>query len=231
MPICIEKQNWTPADGIPEDQPVFQTLGPVWNRWTALAHQPDGACVFLNEEGLCRIHAKFGEPAKPLACRIYPYAFHPAGKQVAVSFRFSCPSVAKNLGKPVGENRGELNQIASLVVPKYAKDLAPPRVNARERVEWPDFLQFISALDDTIAASDTPVQLKLAKALAWLKLVETAKFEKVRGARLVEFLDLIREAHFGGGLLHLYFERSSSSQDDMTFTGENAQKIWAAMGP
>ena len=27
-------------------------------------------------------------------------------------------------------------------------------------------------------------------------------------------LDLIREAHFGGGLLHLYFERSSTSQDD-----------------
>lgn len=43
-------------------------------------------------------------------------------------------------------------------------------------------------------------------------------------------LDLVREAHFGGGLLHLYFERSSSAQDDMTFTGENAQKIWAAMG-
>ena len=39
-------------------------------------------------------------------------------------------------------------------------------------------------------------------------------------------LDLVRDAHVGGGLLHLYFERSSSAQDDMTFTGENAQKIW-----
>ena len=28
-------------------------------------------------------------------------------------------------------------------------------------------------------------------------------------------LDLVREAHFGGGLLHLYFERSSTTQDDM----------------
>lgn len=45
-------------------------------------------------------------------------------------------------------------------------------------------------------------------------------------------LDLVRGAHFGGGLLHLYFERSSSAQDDMAFTGtgDNAQKIWAAMG-
>jgi hypothetical protein len=43
-------------------------------------------------------------------------------------------------------------------------------------------------------------------------------------------LDLVREAHYSAGMLHVYFERSSSSQDDMTFTGENAQKIWTAMG-
>jgi hypothetical protein len=43
-------------------------------------------------------------------------------------------------------------------------------------------------------------------------------------------LDLVREAHYRGGLLHLYFERGSNTQDDVTFTGENAQKIWAAMG-
>jgi hypothetical protein len=43
-------------------------------------------------------------------------------------------------------------------------------------------------------------------------------------------LDLVREAHFGKGMLQLYFERSSSTQDDMTFTGENALKIWAALG-
>jgi len=40
---------------------------------------------------------------------------------------------------------------------------------------------------------------------------------------------LVREAHFGGGLLRLYFERGAS-QDDMTFTGENAKTLWAAMG-
>jgi hypothetical protein len=43
-------------------------------------------------------------------------------------------------------------------------------------------------------------------------------------------LDLVREAHFGGGLLHPYFERGSTTQDDITLTGENAQKVWAAMG-
>jgi hypothetical protein len=62
----------------------------------------------------------------------------------------------------------------------------------------------------------------------------TMRFIKVqdeeRKGEVAINLDLVREAHFGGGMLHLYFERSSSSQDDMTFTGENAKKIWAAMG-
>lgn len=59
---------------------------------------------------------------------------------------------------------------------------------------------------------------------------EWSSLEQERAGEVAINLDLVREAHLGGGLLHLYFERSSSAQDDMTFTGENAQKIWAAMG-
>lgn len=62
----------------------------------------------------------------------------------------------------------------------------------------------------------------------------TMRFVKVqdeeRSGEVAINLDLVREAHFGGGLLHLYFERSATSQDDVTFTGENALKLWAAMG-
>jgi hypothetical protein len=62
----------------------------------------------------------------------------------------------------------------------------------------------------------------------------TMRFVKVcdeeRAGEVAINLDLVREAHYGGGLLHLYFERSATSQDDITFTGENAQKLWAAMG-
>ena len=54
--------------------------------------------------------------------------------------------------------------------------------------------------------------------------------DEERAGEVAINLDLVREAHYGGGLLHVYSERSSSSQDDMAFTGEQAQKIWAAMG-
>ena len=42
-------------------------------------------------------------------------------------------------------------------------------------------------------------------------------------------LDLVRQAHFGGGVLRLFFERGTTV-DEVTFSGENAQIIWAAMG-
>ena len=102
----IVDQKWTEADGVAPGKAVVRSGGGLFGpaRYT-LGHQPDGACVFLNENGLCRIHAKFGELGKPLACRVYPYAFHPAGKSVAVSLRFSCPSVVMNAGRPVSQQQ------------------------------------------------------------------------------------------------------------------------------
>jgi hypothetical protein len=65
------------------------------------------------------------------------------------------------------------------------------------------------------------------------KEADVMRFVKVqdeeRSGQVAINLDLVREAHFGGGLLHLYFERSATSQDDATFTGDNATKLWAAM--
>ena len=82
----IQKQNWKATDGIDMSRPVIQPLGSNRHR---LAHRSDGACVFLNDDGLCRIHDRFGEAAKPLACRVYPYAFHPKAGKLTVSLRFS----------------------------------------------------------------------------------------------------------------------------------------------
>ncbi len=116
--------NWTAADGIASDQPLIVSHGRGRYR---LAHQADGACVFLNEQGLCRIHAKFGEPAKPLACRVYPYAFHPVDRSLTVSLRFSCPSVVQNLGARVADQKGDLEQLAALVTATSRKEFEPPQ--------------------------------------------------------------------------------------------------------
>ena len=195
----IVTQGWTAADGIPEGQSIFEKMNGWFGRpqWR-LAHRADGGCVFLDERGLCRIHAKFGEPAKPLACRIYPYAFHPAGKSVAVSLRFSCPSVVKNAGRTMTAQQAEIRRLAEAVVPQDAVTNPAPQINAAERLDWPDFHRCVDALDETLAPtagpSPTPLVVRLLRAVEWTGLVGLSKFDKLRGERLQDFLDLIREA-------------------------------------
>ena len=190
----IESQTWTPADGIPVDQPLFVKMGGTFSKaWHRLAHKSDGGCVFLDEQGLCKIHGKFGEPAKPLACRIYPYAFHPAGNKVAVSLRFSCPSVADNLGVPVNDQRREIEEIARLVVPTNAHQAPPPEIRRGVTLDWPDTMQIVQRLDETFAA-EAPVPVKLLRALCWIDLIDKTRFEKIQGTRLGELLDLIVQA-------------------------------------
>lgn len=188
------RQNWTEADGIPAGQPLFVQEGGLLSRkWYRLSHQPDGSCVFLDPNGLCRIHGKFGEPAKPLACRIYPYAFHPAGRSISVGLRFSCPSVVMNLGKPVAEQRDELRQLVKLVVPDRALDTPPPAINGRATASWEDVLHVVAALDQTLAG-DGPIMVRLLRCLHWMDLIRQATLVKIKGPRLKEFLELLTTA-------------------------------------
>jgi lysine-N-methylase len=192
----IVDQKWTAADGIPADPaPVVWFAGPPWKKRYRLAHRPDGACVFLNEQGLCRIHAKFGEQAKPLPCQLYPYAFHPGGRKVAVSLRFSCPSVVANRGTPVGKQLDALKSLAAQVVPAHAERIEPPPISPRSRVDWSDFQRFVQALDDVIAQHGAPLMGGLLHALTLVHTIGEAKFDAIRKERLTEFLQIVSGAH------------------------------------
>lgn len=188
-------QKWTAKDGIPDGQPVVVAhAGPPWKRRHRLAHREDGSCVFLNEDGLCRIHAKFGEPAKPLACRVYPYAFHPSGSRIAVSLRFSCPSVVANKGKALSQNRDELKEIQRLVVPDGTEKIDPPRITRREALDWPDTLRIVGALHDLIDGGEGTFIERLMRCLFVVGLIEQSSFKLIQGERLSEFLQIVSEA-------------------------------------
>lgn len=193
----ILDQQWTSNDGVPDGPVVVPHRSSLFRKSWRLAHASDGGCVFLNDDGLCRIHAKFGESAKPLACRIYPYALHPAGKKVTVSLRFSCPSVVANLGKPVAENRSELKQIERMVVPENADRIPPPHISNREKLDWPDTLKIVHSLEEIALQEDSSTIVeRLCRMLFVAGLIEEAKFDLIRGARLGDFLDIISEAAF-----------------------------------
>ncbi|MCA8997772.1 MAG: YkgJ family cysteine cluster protein, partial [Planctomycetaceae bacterium] len=191
----IESQRWENSNEIPRGQLIFQTERPLGGPTRVrLAHQPDGACVFLDEQGLCRIHAKFGEDAKPLACRIYPYAIHPAGDKLAVGLRFSCPSVARNQGRSVASQKKGLMEIARAVAPANYQTISAPATTQKTVLSWKDTLRIADALDQTLQPGDVPVSVKLARALFWMELVGQSHFEKIRGDQISELLALLTGA-------------------------------------
>lgn len=156
-----------------------------------LGHHDDGACVFLDASGRCRIHAKFGEDAKPLACRLYPLVIHPAGKKLVVGLRFDCPSAVANRGRPLAEQRSVIQRLAKLVVPDDYEEGSPPPVLEATVAEWPDFLRFVQWLDHSLATAEMPVALKLLRSLHWLRAVEKGCLDQIGGSDADEILEAL----------------------------------------
>ncbi len=192
----IASQGWEQDAFIGPDQPLFVPahLSSARGRFQ-LAHRADGACVFLQEDGLCRIHARFGEAAKPAPCRIYPYAFHPLGPSLGVSLRYSCPSVVANRGRTAEENRAELQTLAQLVVPAGWSDIPPPPVWGRQQLSWPELRRLVDHVDSLLADDEGgPIELKLQRIAFWVQLIGQANFDKIRGERVTELAEVISEA-------------------------------------
>jgi len=191
----IVQQGWSTADGVdPTTMIVAHGLGQH-----RLGHQANGACVFLDAAGRCRIHAKFGEAAKPLACRLYPLVIHPAGKKLLVGLRFSCPSAAANQGKPLAEAAADIPRLARLALPEgYEQNPPPPVATAPATTplgtSWEDFLRFTHWLDVTLSPADVPTSLKLLRALHWLAAIERGCLDQISGEDADEIIGALVES-------------------------------------
>lgn len=186
----IEKQGW-------EREPDFQgvQIFTTVRGNTSLAHRPGGGCVFLNDEGRCKIHAKFGSAAKPLACRAYPFVLVPGGDHWRVGLRFTCPSVAENKGRPMGVHAKDASAYGAELEPRgLPAELPPPPLQPGQVVEWPDLLRFTAAFGKIVSKPDQPMEFKLRHVLALSKQLRSLIFDKVTGARLAELLDLLGES-------------------------------------
>ncbi len=194
----IEAQDWPRSGEIPPGQPLFEPLGGSRSGRFRLAHQPDGACVFLRPDGLCRIHARFGEQAKPLACRVYPYAFHPAGERdVRVSLRFSCPSVIANRGRRVQDGIGELRELAAGVLPLEAFRIPPPELDSGLPLGWPEVRKITAGLIEWMHEERLRWPERLFAANLWLGLLADARREQADGETLEDTAAMARALALG----------------------------------
>lgn len=192
----ILAQGW---EGQPEmgGLPLFVRAGPPWARHYRLNHREDGSCVFLSPEGRCRIHERFGAAAKPLPCRLYPFILVPAGDHWRVGLRFACPAAAANEGRPLAEHQAELKESVPHFEQKFglgAGQLPPPPLQWGQDVVWADFLRFVQALQAILRDRGHRFEHRMRMCLALDRLCRQARFDKIKGGRLFEFLDVVSAA-------------------------------------
>jgi lysine-N-methylase len=199
----IAAQGWEGEPGF-ANVPLFKAYGPFWNRSYRLNQKEGDRCIFLDEKGLCKIHARFGFDAKPFACRLYPYILVPHGNHWRVSLRFACPSVAASKGKPLAEQTADLNAAGAEMEQWRSRPGSPrpdgpglgdpPPLAGRERVGWEDLHRFTNALTGILRDDTDPLPRRMLRCLALSRFCRNARFEKLTGGRLGEFLELARAA-------------------------------------
>ncbi len=190
----IEEQGWSNEPGF-ESQPLFARKGLIRKERWHLTHR-NGGCVFLGESGRCRIHERFGSAAKPLACRIYPFVLVPSGDFWRIGLRFACPSAAKDQGRPLNQHLPEIREYAAILEKQSpaARLVQPPPLSGRQSMSWDDLGILIRALGIVVSERQDRLERRLRKCLALANLCRQAKFDKVTGDRLEEFLSIIINA-------------------------------------
>lgn len=182
----IDEQDWR---GELNAEPYVK-LG----RGHVLNKSPDGACVFLDAEGRCRIHNRFGFNAKPLACRLYPFILHRYADHWQSGLRFDCPSVARSHGDLLGTHRDEVARIAKSI--GEAASLRSDRMELHTGLEASrhEVRCVVEALEAWMhegqgAAAELEQRLRCA---AWVtEMLCRANLAKVRGSRFAELVELL----------------------------------------
>jgi len=158
---------------------------------TFLRQRDDGACIFWQEDGRCRIHAAHGLDAKPIACQLFPFSFAPAADGVHIGVNFACQSVQENRGAALEGHRGELRRMLA-AVPEASRDAGWPLLSGALEADAAECAAFERVLDGWLAGAGAGSALPLTRrleGLAWLvQMLGAANFQKVRGARCDELL-------------------------------------------
>ena len=160
-----------------------------------LGYTPGHGCVFLTDEGLCRIHSHVSESAKPLRCRVFPFSFADTPSGVYVGARFSCPAVAFGRGRPLVHEQGLLQRQLRSVrraigLPRFDEEVT---VRGGQTIPWEDYIELEAALTRVLFRDELPLKRRLLAFHEFTSLLGEAQFEKVRGERFKEFVALLEE--------------------------------------
>jgi Fe-S-cluster containining protein len=158
-----------------------------------LAHRPDGSCVFLLPDGLCRIHKELGFDAKPLVCRMFPLQVVPRDGVAILTIRRACPSAAADKGRPVAE---QLDFAKKLARERGLTDqqVQPPPLKPGDSRGWPATRRLLDTLHRVLSDERYPPVRRLVHALILCRLLERAKTGPLDDAKLGDLLKVLESS-------------------------------------
>ncbi|HVP12840.1 MAG TPA: YkgJ family cysteine cluster protein [Phycisphaerae bacterium] len=182
----IDRQNWA---GKIEGEPYVR-LG----QSVVLNHKLGGGCVFLQENGRCRIHVEHGATEKPLACQLYPFTLESEGGTIRVGIRFDCPTVARNDGRALSEHKREIGRIAFDLKKALPAEFAagPPVEIARGRpLSASELDSIVEHIDAWLRDASRPIEDRLVGLCNLMDTLGEAKLARLRSEQLRELVGLL----------------------------------------
>lgn len=162
-------------------------------RQKVLAKRPDGACVFLMADGLCRIHRDHGPEAKPGVCQTYPLQLVPHDQVAYLTLRRSCPSAAAGRGRKLEANRDDLRRLVRLGRERIQAPPAPP-LTRQIRLPWKDLDRVLHGMARLMSASHYPVVRRLVHTLLFCDALEQCDMRRLEPRKQAELLTLLEES-------------------------------------
>ncbi len=162
-------------------------------KYYQLGKRPDGSCIFLTDDNLCRIHRDLGESAKPLVCRLFPFQLVPLENFAYVTLRQYCPSAAADKGRPLEEHLQYIAQLAEegkLTI----RPIKLPAILPGCMRSWDDLLLVADALDRLMHDERYPVARRLVHGVQFCDLLEQSRLNGIGSDELAALLEKLAAA-------------------------------------
>ena len=167
---------------------------PVAHGHYRIRKRADGACGFLSADSRCRIHEELGGEAKPLACRVFPFRFHPVEGRPLVTTSASCPTIVKNEGAPLAAQAKEIAALRSEWTRAFPETGGPLLFTRGRPIEAETLAAIKAALRRMLDAPSAGGPADLARGVArmarWLEDLSRHHVARLTPAAFAEYVAL-----------------------------------------
>jgi lysine-N-methylase len=164
-------------------------LGGGW----ILAQKADGSCVFLTDDGRCRIHERFGPEAKPILCQMFPLQVVATDRDLYATVMRSCPSAAAGRGRPLAEHVGQLRRLLGNDAVAAAASTAPPVVRRANR-NWDNFYLVADAVARLLVDGRFPLVRRVIHALRFCSLLDQCRWNRLEADSIPQLIDVLEQS-------------------------------------